>query len=1387
MIWLKRILTWTARLLGGLVAAMIALFVVAILLGGFSRTGSQFLADRIAAFVSTDNRQITLSGTGPLLSSAFSVERITVADSQGIYATIDKLALDWTPRDLIRKRFTAESISAERVTLERAPLPSSEPEPETDEPFSLPVEIDVATIDLPQIEIGAALVERDLALSAQGSLTIVGETIASRLTASRRDDPGNNAAVDLLYAPNDNQLRINLDYQEPSAGLLGQQLQIPGQPAISIKVDGDGPLDDWAGEVMAALNGERTITVDVTHKLGTDGVRALTAKGGGAFAGLVPPELRDVFAGETAIDLAAQMGADGSVAIERGRFTTASADVSAAGRYNPNGQNDIRLTARATGEPIGLTSQSPDFTGGMKFRSLELAINGQAAAARLSARADLAELSVSQGSFTDVSLSADSEGFDLANRAGPVNVAVSVQSTDIRDEAIRPYVKAPLALTAPLTVTAQAITFEQLVFDSNGLDLQGSGQYSLADNGFTGQLAVRAEPEILPPALSSRLKAPVDLSARVDFVAPRAVALREIILTSDIARAEGSLALDQEGMIASDLTGRLRDIRLFVDRIEAPASFNISASGPLDAIDATVILAVEEGQAAGYRIEGFQLQLEGVASREAPSANLTVSGQIDGKPLDAKAEVVSAGGRTRVDALDLAIGPNRLTGTIDLGQGFLPTGDVTFDFPDLSLLAALAGQTLGGDLKGEVQLNSRDGRIAADVRAAGSAISRDELTITEPSVDLQISDAAALAAEGTVRAASIASGENRLETVALVFTRSGADTNFNLTGRYDNAPMVLRGILSEGIEGLSVAIGELSAAPRGITLALASPTAIRMRDGAISIDETTISTGSGRVALSGTVTDTLDLSADIRALPASLAAALAPTIAPEGTISGTVRISGTTAAPVADYSLDWQEAAIAPTRSAGLAPLGITATGRFENQSLTLDSRISGGGIGLTAGGRVSLQNGPGLDIRVRGDVPLSAANGQLGAQGFVAEGNASVNLAIAGTGSAPRITGTVSTSGARIVDVRRNLAIEQIATKINLTGTRAEIGSLTGNLATGGQVSARGTIDIANPGLPADLTINLDEAVYVDGNTVTSTASGTLTLTGQLLNGPTLGGTINLSRTSITLQESRPASLQALDIEHKHAPPAILRQQRDQKPAEGRASSAPIALNLTIASPSQTFIRGRGIDAELGGTITLTGTAAAPVVSGAFELKRGRMQILTKRLNITRATITFGGDLVPLLDLEATTTSGDATIVIRLTGLASNPEVTFSSTPALPQDEILAQLIFGQSLSRLSPLQIAQLADAAAQLAGGRGSSLFQSLRSTLGIDDLDVSTDETGGTSISAGKYLNDRTYIELEQSGSGGAKATINLDIGRGLKLKGEAGGSGAGGGIFYEKEY
>ena len=106
--------------------------------------------------------------------------------------------------------------------------------------------------------------------------------------------------------------------------------------------------------------------------------------------------------------------------------------------------------------------------------------------------------------------------------------------------------------------------------------------------------------------------------------------------------------------------------------------------------------------------------------------------------------------------------------------------------------------------------------------------------------------------------------------------------------------------------------------------------------------------------------------------------------------------------------------------------------------------------------------------------------------------------------------------------------------------------------------------------------------------------------------------------------------------------------------------------------------------------------------------------------------------------------------------------------------------------------MQIAQLADAVSQLAGGRSGSLFEGLRNQLGVDNLDISTGANGQTNVSVGRYLNDRTYFELQQSSGGrtgnGAKAVINLDVGRGVKLRGAAGGDGEGeAGIIYEREY
>jgi translocation and assembly module TamB len=548
---------------------------------------------------------------------------------------------------------------------------------------------------------------------------------------------------------------------------------------------------------------------------------------------------------------------------------------------------------------------------------------------------------------------------------------------------------------------------------------------------------------------------------------------------------------------------------------------------------------------------------------------------------------------------------------------------------------------------------------------------------------------------------------------------------------------------------------------------------------------------TGNFVIAGANAQSLAVKADISNLPAGLANAFVPGLAAEGNITGTASASGKLPLPDVDFRLDWRNAATSQTRGAGVSGLSIGANGRLASGRLTVDTTVAGdAGLSLRGGGNVTITGNRALDMRFTGNLPFAALGPQLAAQGLVATGNATFNLQVSGTAAAPVINGTVATNGATIVDVRRNLAINNLTADIRFDGQRAVISRLTGQLASGGSISVTGDVGIQPASnFPANIDVKLDRAVYVDGTLVVATVDGTIGLRGPLLANPTLNGKLRLEKASITVPEKLPTSLREIDIRHVNAPKAVLAQLRDMTPEGARGKSNTINLDIQLDAPSQIFVRGRGIDAELGGSVTIRGTAAVPLVSGGFTMRRGRLTILNRRLDFSdKSRITFAGDLTPALQMAATSTSGTTTLTVDVAGLATDPAISFSSSPALPQDEVLAQLIFGQSMSKLSAIQIAQLADAVGQLAGGRSTSLFQGLRNQLGVDDFDISTDANGQTNVGVGRYLNERTYLELQQNTKDGAKAIINLDVGRGVKLRGAAGANGAGeAGVVYEHEY
>jgi translocation and assembly module TamB len=1386
---LSRILRATLRFIGYGLAVLVVLLAGLVGFVGFTDTGARFAVSQAEKIAAASGQVISISEPSGLLTGALRAGTITLGDATGTYAEIRDLSVDWSPLQLLFFSFEAERISASSVSLLRLPEPNADTEP-SDTPFTLPVEVHVGVLDVPELFVSGTLAGRDQRIVVSGSGDATAQSVAVKLSASEKARPEARVAADIVFNPADNELRLEADVAEPKGGLLAALLKLPNNPAIAIRLTGDGPLSEWTGRLSAALDGTEMLRVDGRHDLSAGGLHTIALSGGGTFDALMPPQLRPLFAGETGIDVVAAFDGSDMLRIEKGSIATGAMALSASGTVSAKGANDLDVKLSGKDGPIDFRWPLAEGDARVLIEGADLSLTGEASAAALQANATVVSAELPAGRLENIRLSAKSDAFNVASQSGRIDAVLETGVTAFASADLDRMVKGPAKLVTTLTVSSDEIAFDPATLESASIGGTLSSRYGLNSREADVNFRLFALPAVLPPALAGKFDTTIAMEGRVQLSGDGTVDVSGLQVKSSTLEAAGAVSLGN-GALDAALTGKVLNLGKLLADAAGEAAFELSATGPVAGLDISAKVTSSGATLSGRTLSDLVVTLTGKAIADSPSGELTVTGALDGQPINVRSSITSEGGRISVPVLEAEIGPNTLKGSLALAENFMPDGTIRFDFPDLGLLAAMAGQQASGDLSGQVEIATGNGRTSASVQASGSVIRRDTLSIAKPGVDLTITDLATAAITGTVRAERVASGENRLETLKLDFSREGQATNFGLTGRLDGAPLLTKGKVIQRDGGLDVTLQAFEAAPRRIAVKLAKPTTIGVANGVAVLDGLTIQTGRGSVAVSGRAGEALDLSVRLSALPAALVNNFAAGLGADGTISGTVTVKGRAAAPVVNYALDWAGAVTSQTRSAGIGALSINAKGEFANNQVRLDTVLSGGGgLSFRGGGTVGIGGATPLGLKFNGTVPFGLLQGQLSAQGFVLTGNANVDVSIGGTAAAPSITGSITAGGARLVDVRRNLAVENLTIRVTMDGRQAVIETVSGKLASGGQLSASGRVGIdPASGFPVDVAVKLGDITYVDGTLVTANVSGDLTLKGPVA-GLSLGGKVRINKANITIPQKLPASLSEIDIKHRNAPADVKRMTADVQRDQGSSgASRGIALDLTIEAPGQLFVRGRGINAELGGSLKITGTSASPVVSGGFELERGRMEILTRRLDFTSAHIGFAGGLVPTVNLVAASTAGSTEITVTVAGLANNPTVTFASSPSLPQDEILAQLIFNRSMSNLSAVQIAQLASAASQLAGGSSTGLLDSLRSKLGVDDLDITTDAQGRAAVSAGKYLNERTYIELKQDPeTNGAKAVINLDVGRGLKLRGEAGSGGsAGAGIFYEKEY
>ncbi|MCB1397628.1 MAG: translocation/assembly module TamB domain-containing protein [Rhodobacter sp.] len=381
--------------------------------------------------------------------------------------------------------------------------------------------------------------------------------------------------------------------------------------------------------------------------------------------------------------------------------------------------------------------------------------------------------------------------------------------------------------------------------------------------------------------------------------------------------------------------------------------------------------------------------------------------------------------------------------------------------------------------------------------------------------------------------------------------------------------------------------------------------------------------------------------------------------------------------------------------------------------------------------------------------------------------------------------------SGGRYVLPVANVAFQGIEAQAHLDGLVARV-QLDGESLSGGRGHIEGTITLDDR-FAADLDLRVTDLQIQQPRLFTARLNGEATLTGPMSQAATVRGAIDVSEAEILIPNSPLArqGFRLVGLSHVGEDADSRRTREAAGIATGTSygrEPRPLRLDLSLNAPGRIFVRGRGLDAELGGTLRLGGTTHDVVPAGSFGLIRGRLDLLGNRFTLTDGSASMVGSFMPVVSLTATTESDGVQTSVTLAGHANSPEITFSSVPELPQDEVLARLVFRRSLASLSPFQAAQLALSLATLTGRAENSILSRTRQAMGLDDLDFTVDEAGNTALRFGRYINDRVYTDVSVDSTGRGEVSINLDLTPNIRLRGRTDTDGTSGvGVFFERDY
>lgn len=1374
-----------------------------------------------------------------------------LSDAQGVWLEADRLSLAWSPSALLGGKLTIENLGADRIALLRAPI--SPPPPPSNKPTSLelphlPVDVDLQRLNVERLELGPAFLGEPavFAIQAQAKLGDPANGLQAQLALNRIDRDLDRVGLMLDYRPAADSLAIDVKAEEPRGGLLTKLIGLPGTPKFALSLSGTGPLANWQAKGQAIADEQPLLDLTATSK-GPAQDRTIAFNAQLHNAPMLPADLAALIEGGIRADGQVHIAAlDQPIRVDSLKVETRAGIVSAQGSIAQDRALDLTLDLRLADSAPFAALLPPDLRWDGATAQIKLV--GPIAQPKLTAESHLSNLAYAENRIGDGLISLDATLDTEKMRADAAKVSVAANAITTAD----PKLQAMLAAGATIDFAGAldqsgAMTADHLQLKAGALSLDASGTatgWGAESAQVKGKLAIGDLAPILDLAglhgggklgadlaldrtdgtLSAQLEASAaDLSIGVGE-ADRLIGAKPKLslkihqdpaglLTLEEAKLDGAaLNLTAGGTMTADQAldlkadAELADLGRVLPNAKGAVSLAATVTGKATDPAAKLQIGSERLTFDQFTIARVQAAVDATALVTAPKASIDAKAQINALAATLRGNAAFDPASEKISASDVAarLGATSVNGKIDVIGGLL-NGALDFASPNLAELAPLIGTDLSGSATGKVALRSRSGKQDVTLDVTADSLLASGARVAQAQVNASAADALGKdpQLEATLSASSIEAGGQVIEQLNAKANGHMSDLAVTADAKGRDLALTTQVNLKAAGEETKIGLAQLDLTFNRVQASLQHPAEITLSGSSTRIANLVIASGGGTVALDADLgADSNQLSVTLKQLPASLAEAAAPDLHLLGTLDGTFRLDGPKTAPQATLALQGKSLGVS---GASEQPVDLDLTGSWAAGQVKANGKATlgkSGGLDFAAAVPMAAEAESGFPVfdpaaslaaSAKGEIDLGLANAFIPGGADHIAGRAAVDLTAAGAVARPILSGKVAISDGRYENQRYGTRLQQLTAVLAGNGSKLRLVSLNARTPGGGTLSGEGDVDFADS-MPVSISIKMDKARMINAPIGTAVTDGALQIKGTMTSDLALTGQVKIVKAEIRIPDSLPVDVEEIAVKEINLP------QARQAEVDAAANAPPpqsvkIGLDLAVDAPEQVFVRGRGLDAEMGGALKIAGTADAPIITGALKLRRGDFNLLSRRLEFNKGTVTFSGGqkIDPVLDFAATTKLPEADVTVTVTGSAAKPAIALSSSPALPQDEIMARLLFGKASGALSPFEAVQLAQAMAELTGvgGGGPGVLDKIRKGLGLDRLDLEAGEgaTAAPSLSAGRYVTRGVFVGAKQGATpGSSAATVEIELTPNVKVETDVGADSTGkAGINLEWNY